>query len=252
MGLTHEKPNGLTFGVASSQCRFKSMDNGPDYFEDGLARSRVGGKIGYIDRKLNLVIPATYDGAYPFKDGVAVVCTACTIDYDRTVAEGERSWYEGGQWGRIDRRGRVVSPFRPREKISSGSNSTDTEPETFAPSRSAIALASSRVIFSSAPVNTTVLPATGVSVFGFSASRIVTCSTSRSTMLAVVALAEIVGDGLDHRVADLVERVHLGAASPRRLATTFSAASWNASRCRSRGRARPPWSRRHGGCRARR
>jgi hypothetical protein len=94
----------------------ETMDNGPDYFEDGLARSRVGGKIGYIDRKLNLVIPATYDGAYPFRDGVAVVCTACTIEYDRTVTEGERSWYAGGQWGRIDRRGRVVSPFRPQEK----------------------------------------------------------------------------------------------------------------------------------------
>ena len=94
----------------------ESMDNGPDYFEDGLARARVGGKIGYIDRKLNLVIPATYDGAYPFRDGVAVVCTACTIEYDRTVTEGERSWYAGGQWGRIDRRGRVVSPFRPQEK----------------------------------------------------------------------------------------------------------------------------------------
>ena len=93
----------------------ESMDNGPDYFEDGLARSRVGGKIGYIDRKLNLVIPATYDGAYPFRDGVAVVCTACTIVYDRTVSEGERSWYEGGQWGRIDRSGRVVSPFRSWE-----------------------------------------------------------------------------------------------------------------------------------------
>ena len=94
----------------------ESMDNGPDYFEDGLARSRVGGKIGYIDRKLNLVIPATYDGAYPFKDGVAVVCTACTIVSDGIVADGERSWYEGGQWGRIDRRGRVVSPFRQWEK----------------------------------------------------------------------------------------------------------------------------------------
>ena len=94
----------------------ESMDNGPDYFEDGLARARVGSKIGYIDRKLNLVIPATYDGAYPFRDGVAVVCTACTIEYDRTVTEGERSWYAGGQWGRIDRRGRVVSPFRPQEK----------------------------------------------------------------------------------------------------------------------------------------
>ena len=92
------------------------MDNGPDYFEDGLARSPVGGKIGYIDRKLNLVIPAAYDGAYPFKDGIAVVCTGCTIVFDKTVTEGERSWYEGGQWGRIDRRGRVVSPFRSWEK----------------------------------------------------------------------------------------------------------------------------------------
>ena len=91
----------------------ESMDNGPDYFEDGLARSPVGGKIGYIDRKLNLVIPATYDGADPFKDGVAVVCTACTLVSDGIVSDGERRWYEGGQWGRIDRRGRVVSPFRP-------------------------------------------------------------------------------------------------------------------------------------------
>ena len=93
----------------------ETMDNGPDYFKDGLARSRVGSKIGYIDRKLNLVIPATYDGAYPFRDGVAVVCTACTVEYDRTVTEGERSWYVGGQWGRIDPKGRVVSPFRSWE-----------------------------------------------------------------------------------------------------------------------------------------
>jgi len=94
----------------------ETMDNGPDYFEDGLARSRIGGKIGYIDHKLNLVIPATYDGAYPFRDGVAVVCTACTLVFDSTAVEGGRSWYEGGQWGRIDRTGRVVSPFRLWEK----------------------------------------------------------------------------------------------------------------------------------------
>jgi hypothetical protein len=93
-----------------------SMDNGPDIFEDGLARARVGGKVGYIDRKLNLVIPATYDGAYPFRDGVAVVCTACTYFSDPTATEGERGWYRGGQWGRIDRRGRVVSPFRSDEE----------------------------------------------------------------------------------------------------------------------------------------
>ena len=96
----------------------ESMDSGPDRFEDGLARSRVGSKIGYIDRKLNLVIPAIYDGAYRFMDGVAVVCTACTYVPDTTATEGarERGGYAGGQWGRIDRRGRAVSPFRSYEE----------------------------------------------------------------------------------------------------------------------------------------
>ncbi|WP_245320765.1 WG repeat-containing protein [Bradyrhizobium lablabi] len=96
----------------------ESMDSGPDRFEDGLARARVGGKIGYIDRKLNLVIPAIYDGAYPFRDGVAIVCTACTYVPDTTATEGahERGGYAGGQWGHIDRRGRAVSPFRSYEE----------------------------------------------------------------------------------------------------------------------------------------
>ncbi len=89
----------------------ESFDNGPDPFNDGLARSRVGGKTGYIDRRLNLIIPAKYDGAYPFEQGVAVVCQACVI-----VSDGTHSWYEGGQWGRIDRRGRVVTPFHAWEK----------------------------------------------------------------------------------------------------------------------------------------
>jgi hypothetical protein len=89
----------------------ESFDNGPDPFNDGLARSRVGGKTGYIDRSLSLVIPAEYDGAYPFEQGVAVVCQACAI-----VSDGTHSWYEGGEWGRIDRRGRVVTPFHPWKK----------------------------------------------------------------------------------------------------------------------------------------
>ena len=59
-------------------------------------------------------------------------------------------------------------------------------------------------------MNTTVLPAILQSVFGFSTSRIFTSFVSRSTMPLVVALAEIVLDALDHRVADLVERIHLG------------------------------------------
>jgi hypothetical protein len=86
-------------------------DNGPEDFPDGLARSPVGGKIGYIDRNLKLVIPAIYDGAYPFENGIAVVCRDCTL-----VSGGGHSWYERGVWGCIDRSGNELAPFRPSEK----------------------------------------------------------------------------------------------------------------------------------------
>lgn len=86
----------------------QTYDNGPDDFADGRARSPAGGKIGYIDRNLDLVIPAIYDGAYPFEKGAAVVCMACTL-----VSDGSHSWYEGGRWASIDPKGRVVTPFQP-------------------------------------------------------------------------------------------------------------------------------------------
>src|SRR5882757_11055465 len=44
-----------------------AMDNWAEPFADGLARSPVGGKIGFIDRNLALVISARYDGAFPFE-----------------------------------------------------------------------------------------------------------------------------------------------------------------------------------------
>src|ERR1700722_4475537 len=43
-----------------------AMDNWAEPFSDGLARSSAGGKIGFLNRHLALVIPARYDGALPF------------------------------------------------------------------------------------------------------------------------------------------------------------------------------------------
>jgi WG repeat protein len=85
-----------------------ALDNWAEPFSDGLARSPVGKKIGYVDRELKLVIPARYDGAFRFEQGVAVVCTGCEI-----VSSGEHTRYEGGMWGCIDRHGRELRPFRP-------------------------------------------------------------------------------------------------------------------------------------------
>jgi hypothetical protein len=82
------------------------MDNWADDFADGLARSPRAGRIGYIDRTLRLVIPASFDGAFPFRHGRAVVCRGCTFrktDEDAT--------YVGGLWGCIDTDGREVKPL---------------------------------------------------------------------------------------------------------------------------------------------
>ena len=82
---------------------------------------------------------------------------------------------------------------------------------------------------SSEPVKTTVLPATGESLAAFSASRTVDLPGQLLDQLAVVALAEIAGNRVDHRLADLVDGVHLLA---RRLVAggdLHGAASWKAS-----------------------
>lgn len=84
-----------------------TMDNGPDPFADGLARSEVGGKVGFIDTRLRLVIARRFDGALPFEHGRAKVCLGCKVESD-----GEHSRYIGGRWFSIDRRGRL-SPDRP-------------------------------------------------------------------------------------------------------------------------------------------
>lgn len=99
-----------------------ALDNWAEPFSDGRARSPVGKKVGYIDRDLRLVIPARYDGAFPFERGTAVVCTGC-----KTVSDGEHSRYEGGMWGCIDRKGRERKPFRsltPNESYDGSCAST--------------------------------------------------------------------------------------------------------------------------------
>ena len=83
------------------------FDNGPDDVVEGLARSTKDHKIGFVNTKLDVIIAPVWDFAYPFENGVAVVCTGCV--------EPERNTYEhampvGGKWGYIDRSGRTVVP----------------------------------------------------------------------------------------------------------------------------------------------
>lgn len=77
-----------------------TFDNAPDDFIDGLVRVRIGEKLGYANRRLKLVIPAVYDGAYPSANGRAWACVGCT-----SMSDGEHSWYRGGQTICLDQRG---------------------------------------------------------------------------------------------------------------------------------------------------
>lgn len=78
------------------------FDNGLDPFEEGLARTRQNGKIGFFDKTLKIVIPAVHDFAFPFSEGSAVVCNGCKPRKDVT---GEHTSIDGGMWGVIDHKG---------------------------------------------------------------------------------------------------------------------------------------------------
>jgi hypothetical protein len=82
------------------------FDNGPDYFEDGLARTVEHGKVGFMDGALQVRIAPAWDFAFPFQDGFAAVCDGC-----RTEADGEHSRVVGGVWGYIDKAGRIKVPL---------------------------------------------------------------------------------------------------------------------------------------------
>jgi hypothetical protein len=80
-----------------------TFDNKPDKFQDGLARTRVNGKVGFFNKNLEMVLPPIYDFAFPFYKGKAEICTGC-----KEISDGENSMLDGGRWQKIDRNGLVI------------------------------------------------------------------------------------------------------------------------------------------------
>jgi hypothetical protein len=80
----------------------------PDRFEEGLARFLEADKFGFFDRRGTVVIPARFDAAFSFHDGLAAVCVGAR----KVKQKGQPTLIEGGKWGYIDRQGEVVIPPR--------------------------------------------------------------------------------------------------------------------------------------------
>jgi hypothetical protein len=75
----------------------------PDQFREGLARTRINGKIGFFNKNLDMVLPPFYDYAFPFHNGISEVCIGCkymNIDGHNIV--------NGGEWKKIDRTGILI------------------------------------------------------------------------------------------------------------------------------------------------
>jgi hypothetical protein len=89
-------------------------DNGPDTFSEGLVRSPRDGRMAFLDQRLELVIPPRYDFAWPFEDGVALVCIGCGRERE---SGGEHTAVVGGSWGYVDASGvEVVAVEGSREE----------------------------------------------------------------------------------------------------------------------------------------
>ncbi len=83
-----------------------TFDNGPDYVVEGLIRYKASGKVGFVDERCTVRITASWDFAFPFSNGRAVVCNGC-----QSQSDGEHSVLVGGKWGYIDHAGKVVVPL---------------------------------------------------------------------------------------------------------------------------------------------
>ena len=77
--------------------------NKADPFVEGLARTKVNGKIGFFNNNLDIILKPVYDFAFPFYHGTAEICTGC-----KEQKEGEYSMLKGGRWQKINREGLVI------------------------------------------------------------------------------------------------------------------------------------------------
>ncbi len=80
------------------------FDNGPDYLDNGLFRFVENGKIGFANEKGQKVIPAQFDFAFSFSEGLA----AFSVGGKMEKWDSEHSTWNGGLWGFVNKKGQVV------------------------------------------------------------------------------------------------------------------------------------------------
>jgi hypothetical protein len=80
-----------------------NYDNGPDYVQERLFRYVEKGKKGFANHNGQKIIPARFDFARPFQNGLAAFNVGGHKQY-----HGEHWVWQGGLWGFINRKGKTV------------------------------------------------------------------------------------------------------------------------------------------------
>ncbi len=106
-----EYPNETEFGRKIAIDRNQNIlfdivmfDNGPESFHDGLLRVLRNGKMGYVNRFGQIVIPCIYDYAKWFDNGQAEV----TFKAKEYIDMEEHRRVESDEWFKIDKKGNKI------------------------------------------------------------------------------------------------------------------------------------------------
>ena len=83
------------------------VNNGYDEFSDGLARFKKEDKIGFFNKKGEVVIPDKFEYATKFIRGIAAVAKDLEIKKD-----GELRLPVGGKWGFINKSGKLIVQYK--------------------------------------------------------------------------------------------------------------------------------------------
>lgn len=100
-------------------------DNGADYYYGGLSRFEENGKIGFVDQRGRIMIPAKFDWAHPFsfEAPITFVCNGCKeVSAEGKAGEVGFKESKGGMWGVINRQGKVIIPMEYDNYTSVGMN----------------------------------------------------------------------------------------------------------------------------------
>jgi len=88
-----------------------AFDAGPDYFAEEKARCVRDHKVGFVNRKGEIVIRPQWDWVTPFEYGYAFACNGCALSYAHDAEHPEIVYPAGADTFYIDAKGSRIVPM---------------------------------------------------------------------------------------------------------------------------------------------